>query len=49
MRILLTETAIERQRQFSREIDAFGESLQAKYGQFTDSTPGIVEDRNERG
>lgn len=49
LRLLLTQTALEQQREFQSEAEAFSERLRNKYGQLSDSTPEIVKDRQERG
>jgi len=49
LRSLLTETALERQREFRRDAGKFRARLRAKYGQLSDSTSGIVEERKKRG
>ena len=49
LRFLLTEAALEQQRDFRRESEAFRERLRSKYGQLSESTSGIVEDREKRG
>jgi plasmid stability protein len=49
LRSLLTEVARARRQEFLAEANAFQESLRARYGQLSDSTPGITEDREQRG
>jgi len=49
LRALLTEAALDRQRQFASEAKAFRNGLRAEYGELSDSTPGIVKDRERRG
>ena len=49
LRLLLTETALQGQREFAAEAAAFRGQIQSKYGLLKDSTPGIREDRERRG
>jgi plasmid stability protein len=49
LRSLLTEAALERQREFRRKAEKFRARLRAKYGQLSDSSPGIIQDREKRG
>lgn len=49
LRSLLMETALERQRALRRKAEKFRARLRAKYGRLSDSTSGIVEDREKRG
>ena len=49
LRSLLTQVAHERRREFLTDADAFRQQLRTRYGQLSDSTAGIVEDREQRG
>jgi plasmid stability protein len=49
LRSLLTEVAHARRQEFIAETDAFQENLRARYGQLSDSTRSIMEDRERRG
>ena len=49
LRLLLTEVAHARRQEFIAETGAFQENLRTRYGQLSDSTCGIVEDRERRG
>lgn len=49
LRSLLTRMATDQQLNFADETKALREHLHAKYGQLSDSTPGILQDRQERG
>jgi plasmid stability protein len=49
LRCLLTQAALDAQTEFAVEVVAFREGLQARYGLLPDSTPGIVQDREQRG
>jgi plasmid stability protein len=49
LRCLLTQAALDSQPEFAVEVAAFRESLRARYRMLPDSTPGIVEDREQRG
>jgi plasmid stability protein len=49
LRSILTEAALERQREFRRKAGKFRARLRAKYGPLSDSTTGIVQDREKRG
>ncbi len=49
LRQFLTEAARQRRQQVIDEIKAFNEQLRAKYGEMSDSTPLIREDRESRG
>jgi hypothetical protein len=47
LRSVLTDAAFATQHQFAREASAFRDQLRSKYGRVSDSTPGIVEDRQQ--
>ena len=49
LRLVLTEVARTRRLEFVDESGAFQESLRTRYGQLSDSTRGITEDREQRG
>ena len=49
LRFLLTEQALQSQHEFANESAAIYDRLHAKYGLMENSTPGIVEERHERG
>jgi plasmid stability protein len=49
LRRLLVEAALDPQRSFAREAEVFREHLRIKNGLLSDSTPGIIEDRERRG
>jgi plasmid stability protein len=49
LRTLLTDVARARRQEFISEAGAFQERLRTRYGQLSDSTPGIAEDREHRG
>jgi antitoxin FitA len=49
LRQFLTEAARQRRQQVIDEIKAFNEQLRAKYGEMSDSTALIREDRESRG
>lgn len=49
LRCVLTDTALNSQRKFAIEAQAFRDRLRAKYGNLSDSTPSIVQDREHRG
>lgn len=49
LRLLLTEVARARRQEFVAEAGAFQQNLRTRYGQLSDSTPGIREDRERRG
>ncbi|MFL6463303.1 MAG: hypothetical protein ACJ73N_02710 [Bryobacteraceae bacterium] len=49
LRSLLTQIVLEQQQNFYTEAKALRECLHAKHGQLSDSTPGTVQDRQERG
>lgn len=45
----LTQAALLKQHQFAAQAARFREQLQQRQGVLSDSTPGIVEDREQRG
>jgi plasmid stability protein len=49
LREQLTQAALLKQHQFAAEAARFRRQLQQRYGVLSDSTPGIVEDREQRG
>jgi plasmid stability protein len=49
LRLLLTEVARSRRQQFLAETGAFQNRLRSRYGQLSDSTGGIRDDREQRG
>ena len=49
LRVLLTGQALQSRHEFAIESAAIYVWLYAKYGLMEDSTPGIVEERHERG
>jgi plasmid stability protein len=49
LRSLLTQTVMDQRQRFAAEAKALREHFRAKYGQLSDSTPGTVQDRQERG
>lgn len=49
LRSLLVEVAHARRQEFIAATGAFQEHLRTRYGQLSDSTPGILEDRERRG
>ena len=49
LRSMLTQAVLDRHRDFRREAEKFQARLQAKHGQLSDSTSGIVQDRETRG
>lgn len=49
LREQLTEAALLRQHDFAAEAARFRRQLQRRTGVLADSTPGIVEDRKQRG
>ena len=49
LRSLLTQIVMDQRHKFADETRALSEHFHAKYGQLSDSTPGIVQDRQERG
>lgn len=49
LRILMTGEAMKRRQETVRKLKAFRNKLRKKYGELSDSTPGIREDRQARG
>lgn len=49
LRSLLIDVARAGRVEFRAQAKAFQESLRTQYGEVSDSTPGIVEDREQRG
>lgn len=49
LRRLLTESALRPQLEFAGKAAAWAAQLQARYGTFSDSTPLIRQDRDDRG
>jgi plasmid stability protein len=49
LREQLIEAALARQHQFAAEAAGFRTRLQQQYGLLSDSTPAIVDDREQRG
>lgn len=49
IRCLLTNAALESQRQFAETVDTFRKRMEERYGTLPDSTAGIVEDRERQG
>lgn len=49
LRQQLMETALLRQHQFAAEVASFRQKLHERQGMLSDSTPGIIEDRQQRG
>jgi plasmid stability protein len=49
LRMLLTDEAMKRRQEIFRKMKAFQTKLRKKYGELSDSTPGIREDREARG
>ncbi len=49
LRLLLTEVARSRRQEFLAETGTFQDRLRSRYGQLSDSTAGIRDDREQRG
>ncbi len=49
LRTLLTDEATKRRQETLQKVKAFQAKMRKKYGQLSDSTPGIREDRQARG
>ncbi len=49
LRFLLTQAVLDQRNSFDVEARALRERFRAKYGQLSDSTPGIVQNRQEQG
>ena len=49
LRTLLTEEAMKRRQETIRKLKAFQDKMRKKYGVLSDSTPGIRQEREERG
>jgi plasmid stability protein len=49
LRNLITDEATKRRQETVRKLAAFRGKLRRKYGELSDSTPGIREDREARG
>lgn len=49
LRVLLTDEATKRRQETLRKLKAFQAKMRKKYGELSDSTPGIREDRQARG
>jgi len=49
LRLLLTDEAMKRRQETIRKLKAFRDKMRKKYGELSDSTPGIRKDRQARG
>ncbi len=49
LRLLLTQVGQQRRQEFLTDAEAFRQQLRTRYGRLSDSTAGIVEDREQRG
>ena len=49
LRMLLTGEAMKRRQETVRKLKAFQTKMLKKYGELSDSTPGIREERQARG
>ena len=49
LRILLTGEAMKRRQETVRKLKQFQTKMRKKYGELSDSTPGIQEERQARG
>ena len=49
LRILLTDEAMKRRQDTIRKLKAFRDKMRKKYGELSDSTSGIREERQARG